>query len=338
MEAVVHRLVPAFLAIAVSASMGCGGPTLTSSSGDAPTLDAASPTPDSGMPTTPVTPDAGCTGGGTTPCGTPIAWAETWVAGFYGSPQYQATNRYSNTDTAGFPDGYYTQWRGDPGVTLFGNVSDCSSFSDGLLSRSYAWLPPTANPRPLADDYYWTIRGSHGFSQITTVGDIQVGDVIVLLYAPGGADTGHVAWIDALPQAFDGAPEEAGLSQFVVTVIDSTNGFHDGQDGPTPAADDRYLGRLTNGDECTSDTQCITLYGPNAQCNSTQLISDSVCALSGIGKGQMRLFADSSGTIQGHTWSPNAESTFYPRPNPLPTQGGTFVGEDILVGRYVPSP
>jgi hypothetical protein len=259
---------------------------------------------------------------GSAPATTPIALADAWVAGFYGTAAYQGRNAYSNTDTAGFPNGYYVQWRGDPGVTLFGNVSDCSAFSDILMQRSYGWTPSTKHPRPLADDYYWAIRNGHGFTQIETVADIHVGDTIALLYAPGAADTGHVAWIDALPQGFSGAPDEQGLTQYVVTVIDSTNGFHDGVSGPSTQADDRYLGRPTGGGQCTSDTQCISLYGPNALCNTTQLISDAVCSLMGVGRGQMRLYVDSTGAIQGHTWSPNTLSTFYPRPNPLPTPGG----------------
>jgi hypothetical protein len=267
------------------------------------------------------------------PPSTPIALADAWVAGFYGTA-YEGINAYSNTDSPGLPNGYYAQWRGDPGVSMFANVSDCSSFSDILLSRSYGWTPPTTNPRPLAEDYYWAIRGGNGFAPIANVNDIQAGDVIALLYPPGGTYTGHVAWIDARPQPFSGAPQEPGLSQFVVTVIDSDNGFHDGPSGPSTAADGRYLGRLSDGSQCTTDTQCITMCGPNAVCDTTSLISDSVCALTGVGRGQMRLFADSTGTIQGHTWSPNTESVFYPRPSPPPVQGGTFTGEDIVVGRY----
>jgi hypothetical protein len=279
-------------------------------------------------------PDASAASDGAVDAGvTPIALAEAWVEGFYGTP-YGSTNRYSNTDEAGAPNGYYTVWRGDPGVTSFANVSDCSSFSDTLLTRSYGWIPATTSSRPHAVDYYWAIRQGAGFMEITNVGDIQVGDVIALLYPPGSTDTGHVAWIAGAPAAFAGPPDEPGLTGYAVTVIDSTNGFHDGASGPSVTADDRFLGLLSDGGQCSSDVQCITLYGPNALCNTTQLISYDVCSLMGVGRGQMRLYADASGTIQGHTWSPNSESTYYPRPNPLPTAGGSFTGEDVVVGRY----
>ena len=265
---------------------------------------------------------------------TPISLADAWVEGFYGTSA-RGVNVYSNTSTPGAPNGYYTTWADDSGSLVFANVSDCSSFSDQLMQRSYGWMPATTSPRPLAEDYYWTIRNDVGFAEVTNVNDIAVGDVIALLYPPGGAsDTGHVAWIDALPVAFSGSPVESGLLQFVVTVIDSTNGFHDNVGGPSTKTDDRYLGNLTGGTQCTTDTQCLTLYGSNAACNSESLINYSVCSYTGVGRGQMRLYADASGAIQGHTWSPNEESTYYARPNPLPTQGGSFTGEDIVVGHF----
>jgi len=145
---------------------------------------------------------------------------------------------------------------------------------------------------------------------------------------------GHVAWIDALPQAFSGPPSEPGLAGYVVTIIDSTDTFHDGVLGPSSTADDRFLGYLTGGEQCSSNQQCLQLYGPNAICNADTLIGESVCSLTGVGRGQLRLYVDAIGEIQGHTWSPNPLSTFYPRPSPLPTPGGNFSGEDIVVGRY----
>jgi hypothetical protein len=330
----------ALVVIAVAPACGGGGTTPGggASSSSVTGAGSSSSTTSSGTGTGGATTGGaggggGADGGATMPSGTPIEWADRWVDGFYGTVAYQGIDVYSNTNTAGSPDGYYTQWRGDPGVSLFGNESDCSSFSDTLMNRSYGWIPATNNPRPLAEDYYWAIRNGQGFTEITQVSDIAVGDVIALLYPPGAQDTGHVAWIDALPQAFSGSPDETGLSQWVVTVIDSTNGFHDGVSGPSTQADDRYLGAPTNGGPCT-DTQCRTLYGPNALCNTTSLISYDVCSYMGVGRGQMRFYVDATGTIQGHTWDPNPLSTFYARPSPLPAQGGTFTGEDIVVGRY----
>jgi hypothetical protein len=264
------------------------------------------------------------------------------VDGFYATA-YQGINVYAGLDVAGPPNGYYVEWRGDPGVSLYASVNDCSSFSDVLMTRAYGWIPPTTNPRPLAEDYYWAIRSGTGFTEITNVNDVDTGDVIALRYPASDADTGHVAWIDAPPSAFAGPPEEPGLSGYAVTVVDSSNDFHDGANGPSTAADNRYLGLLSDGSQCATDLQCLDLYGQNATCNSTELsefvdggtVPFSVCAYSGVGRGQMRLFADSTGTIQGYSWSPDAYSSFYPRPNPLPAQGASFPSNDIVVGRYV---
>jgi len=317
-------------AILSCALFACGGSAGSHASLDTPMDSGANdgPVAESGLHSPDQ--DSGTPDATALPSGTPIAWAEAWIKGFFGSTSYQGVDVYSNTDKSGFPDGYYIQWRGDPGASLYSSVSDCSSFSDMLLTRSYGWIPATTNPRPLAEDYYWGIRGGQGFAEVDDIHEVQVGDVLALLYPPGEMDTGHVAWVDSAPQAFSGPPSEEGLSAYVFWVIDSTPGFHDGPTGPTTTADDRYLG--TSG--CTSDNQCITSYGPNALCNTTQLIDDAVCSLTGVGRGQMRLYVDSSGTIQGHTWSPDALSTFYPRPSPLPTKGGTFTGEDVVVGRY----
>jgi hypothetical protein len=99
--------------------------------------------------------------------GRPIDWAVAWVQGFYGT-NYRGADVYSNTNDSGAPNGYYTSWRGDPGITLFANVSDCSSFSNTLLLRSYGWQPATAPSRPHAEDYYWAIRGGDGFERTTS--------------------------------------------------------------------------------------------------------------------------------------------------------------------------
>jgi hypothetical protein len=274
--------------------------------------------------------------------GTPIAWADAWVAGFYGTP-FQGVNVYAGRNQEGAPGGYYLQLRGEPGVEVYASVNDCSSFSDLLMKRSYGWVPPTQRTRPLAQDYYWAIRNGVHFTEITNVNDIRTGDVIALKYPANDSDTGHVAWVDAAPVVFTGPPGEPGLTGYAVTVIDSSDAFHDGPTGPTAEADNRYLGLLAGGKTCTTDLECLDLYGQNATCNSMTLfaivdggtVPHSVCSYTGVGRGQMRLYADATGKIAGFSWSPNRSSTFMPRPDPLPVQGQTFIGRDVVVGRYV---
>jgi hypothetical protein len=268
---------------------------------------------------------------------TPIALADAWVAGWYGT-SFRGTNLYAHVDTPGDPSGYYTVWRGDPGVTDFANVTDCSSFSDVLMRRAYGWQPPTTSPRPLAADYYWAIRGGVGFTTLAAVSDLRVGDTLALLYgtSDAGGDTGHVAWIDALPAPYSDAPTEAGLTQWAVTVVDSADGFHFAPAANAANQDDRYLGPLTGGAHCSTNAQCVAQYGPSAVCDTTSLANDEVCAYTGIGRGQLRLYADASGNIAGYTWGTSSGSVFYPRPAPLPDKGGSFTGRDVVAGRFTP--
>jgi hypothetical protein len=270
---------------------------------------------------------------------TPIDWADAWIAGFYGGAADRGTNRYDHVDTAGFPAGYYATWKGDAGATLFGAVSDCSSFSDVLMTKSYGWMPPTTHARPLAEDYYWAIRSGVRFQVIANVNDIARGDVIALLYgtSDSGGDSGHVAWIDSPPVSFSGDPQEAGLSQAGVVIVDSSHGFHYAPSTPGAGQDNRYFGKLASGAECTTDAECASDYGKDVVCNSWTLSSAKACAYTGVGRGRMRLYTDSAGVIAGYTWSTNAGSTYYPRPSPAPTKGASFTGRDIVVGRYVPT-
>jgi hypothetical protein len=264
---------------------------------------------------------------------TPIDWADAWVDGWYGNPSWRGTLKYDHADVAG-PTGYYVAWRGDPGVTQFAGVSDCSSFSDVLLTRVYAWVPPTTHPRPLAADYYWAIRGSNRFTPITAATQIQRGDTIAILYgtSDSGGDSGHVAWIDAAPVADSGGPSEPGLTSMLVTIVDSADGFHF---APSAPQDDRYLGPLDGNAACVTDADCIGKYGAGAVCDNWQL-STAVCTLTGIGRGRMRLYVDGSGTIAGYTWGPSSGSTFYARVSPPPSQGVAFTGRDLVIGRFQP--
>jgi hypothetical protein len=261
--------------------------------------------------------------------GTPQQWADSWVDGWLASTA-RGVDRYELLGNAGYPDGYYVQWADDPGVTQYASVTDCSGFSNVLLERSYGWLPPTSHSRPLAEDYYWAIRGGDHFSELTNIADLVPGDTIALLYGKldDPTDTGHVAWIDAAPVPYDGMPVEAGLSQFAVTVVDSDDGFHAAPGTDTTNQDDRYLGAGS----CDSDSDCTAQYGPNAVCDTWQL-AVNVCAYTGIGRGRLRIYADAGGAIAGYTWATEDTSVFYTKLVPAPTTA-EFSGRDIVVGRY----
>ncbi len=301
--------------------------SLSACSGASPLLDgAASPAADVGSALD--APSASAT--------SPIALADAWVAGWYGGGA-RGTNVYSHVSSPGAPDGYYVEWASDPGSAVFASQSDCSSFSDVLLMRAYDWVPATTHSRPLAEDYYWAIRTGDRFTAVASARDIAVGDTIALLYgsSDAGGDTGHVAWVDAVPEPYVDAPEEAGLTQLSVTIVDSSHGFHYARQADVARQDDRYLGALPSGSDCASDGDCITAFGPSAVCD-TWTLSHPVCATTGVGRGRLRLYVDASGSVAGYTWGTSSGSTFYPRPSPLPMPGTVFDGRDIVIGRAAP--
>lgn len=268
----------------------------------------------------------------------PIALADAWVEGWYGTP-FHGVNRYEQLNEAGYPNGYYTLWRGDPGVTLFANVTDCSGFSNVLMTRAFGWLPSAIHDRPEAEDYYWAIRTGDHFAAVENVSEVDVGDVIALLYSSPDAagNTGHVAWVDVLPEPYSGGPirdpGEPNLTQLAVAVIDSSSDFHYAPPGSTFPQDDRYLGPIAGGGQCATDGECIARYGQGAVCE-TELSMGPECAFTGIGRGRMRLYVDASGSVAGYTWGTSEDSTFYARPDPVPQRGAAFSGRDIVIGRY----
>ena len=266
---------------------------------------------------------------------TPIELARAWVAGWYGGG-LRGVNRYAHGSVPGGVDGFYTVWATDPGATAYENVTDCSNFSDVLFQRAYGWWPPTTHARPLAEDFYWAVRDGNHFVSVDRASELRVGDVIALLYgASDGGDTGHVAFVDALPEPFDGAPVVAGLTQLVVSIVDSSHGFHGATASDAAHQDLRRLGPPAGTPTCTTDDECVAQYGASAVCN-TWTSTSAVCAYTGIGRGRMRLYVGADGRIAGYTWANNTGSTFYPRPSPLPSSGSPFVGRDIVVGRYLP--
>jgi hypothetical protein len=260
--------------------------------------------------------------------GTPQQWADTWIDGWIASTD-RGVDRYTRLDEPGYPDGYYVQWADDPGITQFASITDCSGFSNVLMARSYGWLPSTTHSRPLAEDYYWSIRNTDHFTQLTNVADIAAGDTIALLYGKldDPTSSGHVAWVDAAPVPYAGEPTEPGLSQFAITVVDSDGGFHAAPVRDVADQDDRYLST-----PCEHDDECIAQFGANAVCDSWQLAT-SVCAFTGIGRGQLRIYADAAGAIAGYTWATENSSPFYPAIVP-PPKSAEFSGRDLVVGRY----
>ena len=171
----------------------------------------------------------------------------------------------------------------------------CSSFVTLLLEHTYGWsgeriktLMGSGNPQ--AEDYHDAIVSRNGFKRIIHVTAIRPGDILAVKYTgyhvttSGVEDTGHVMLVDEAPTLIDDAtPVISGTRQYTVTVIDSSASGH----GPT---DTRHMpgGHFTGG----------------------------------IGRGTIRLYADSDDKIAGYTWSNTPKSEYLTAPE-----------RDIVAGR-----
>jgi hypothetical protein len=157
------------------------------------------------------------------------------------------------------------------------NRSVCSSFVSRLLERAYGFgtndlVKWTGLREPQAKDYYAAIAGSRGFTRVTHVDDIVAGDFVSLDYPPHSRPTGHIMLTDSKALLREGAaPLRAGTKQYSLHVIDSATTGHGRQD---------------------------TRVAPNGWTR-------------GVGRGTIRLYADDSGAIVGHTWSRRPRSQFY---------------------------
>lgn len=196
----------------------------------------------------------------------------------------------------------YVYWAGYEGHALSENRSKCSSFATELLERAYdvdfvAWMGCSS---PIADRYYETIAAQNGFVVISSLTSIQPGDFLAIKNGDAGcynvtcgsfqgcSSSGHVALAAAIPtRRSNTSPLVAGTTQYALTIVDSSASYH----GTT---DTRYHAEVDGSDD------------------------------NGVGRGVMRLYADSNGNIAGHTWSTFSNSVYYAQ-----------VTRPLIVGRLV---
>lgn len=157
------------------------------------------------------------------------------------------------------------------------NRSVCSSFVSRLLERAYGFGTGdlenwTGLAEPQAKDYYAAISEGRGFTRVAHVGDIAAGDFVSVEYPPHSRPTGHIMLADSAPLFREAAvPLRDGARQYSLHVIDCATTGHGKQD---------------------------TRLAPGGWTR-------------GVGRGTIRLYADESGTIVGHTWSRRKGSRFY---------------------------
>jgi len=164
------------------------------------------------------------------------------------------------------------------GATIYANRTKCNSFVTHVLRQAYNWSDDDFDTRlgsksPYAADYHDAIEAGTYFLKIQYITDIQMGDIIAIKYPPRLDDTGHVMIAYTTPvQSRATEPVVAGTTQYEIEVIDSTQWPH----GPT----DTRLMQNGTWDE-------------------------------GAGIGILRLYADRTGTIVGHTWSIYTYSDYF---------------------------
>ena len=173
--------------------------------------------------------------------------------------------------------GCYIKWEGEGGAIQYENRSDCSDFLALLLEHSYGigkqqYKQWTGLQRPFASEWHKAIVAGKGFDQIIRLADAKPGDVLAVKFPPNMADTGHIMLMAAAPVSITPkAPLVQGTKQWNVTIIDSTKSAHG-------ASDTRYI----------------------SEGNSNP----------GVGRGVIRIYTNTNGSVAGYTWSDGSKAKF----------------------------
>lgn len=173
----------------------------------------------------------------------------------------------------------YIYWAGVNGAVNYENRTQCGSFVTNLLKQSYGWDSNTfktwfGSTSPTAAMYHDAIQSQNGFTQVSRVQDIAIGDVLAIKYPDGLSSTGHVMVVRNVPQEITAtAPIVAGTRQYAIAVYDSSQSGHGSTD--------------------------------------TRKMADGSWS-SGVGAGIFRIYADeTTNEIVGHTWSTYSNSIYY---------------------------
>lgn len=172
---------------------------------------------------------------------------------------------------------HYITWAGVNGAVSYSNHTLCSGFLTILLKQGQGWTDDDielwlGTKGPSAATYYSAITAEDGFDLVSTVDDIEAGDIIAIRYPEGSHTSGHVAIAEG-PAVLRTAtaPLVSGTLQFELAVIDSTQIGHGARD--------------------------------------TRQNSDGTWQ-QGAGIGVMRLYTNSMLKVVGHTWSTASASSY----------------------------
>ncbi len=164
----------------------------------------------------------------------------------------------------------------------------CSSFTTLLLEHTYGWTDKeirawVGESNPMASVFHDEIVAKNRFLRIVHVKAIRPGDILAVKYTDhhvssnGVEDTGHVMIVALRPMLITAQkPVIEGTEQYLVAVIDSSASGHGPRD---------------------------TRHKPDGTFTG------------GIGRGEMRLYADADGKIAGYTWSATPKSPYLTAPD-----------------------
>lgn len=165
----------------------------------------------------------------------------------------------------------------------------CATFVTHLFEHTYGWKKDDihdwlgANGAD-ASEWHDAIVKENGIERIRKINHIHPGDIFAIKYNDDSKDTGHVMVVNRDPERIEATkPLVSGTDQYAVEVIDSSASGH-GPDDTRHKPDGGFTG--------------------------------------GIGKGEIRLYADTEGRIVGYAWSRTGKSQFYHSPE-----------RDFVVGR-----
>lgn len=174
------------------------------------------------------------------------------------------------------PAGTVVKWK--EGTKASETHTDACGFLTALLYHAYPakapeffkkWLKPKP-PQP--EHYFQAIDKQKGFTKVTSIDDVQPGDIIAIKYPSDAQTMGHLMLVAAAVKSHAVSdPVIAGTEQWEVPVIDSSMAGHGKAD--------------------------------------TRRLADGVYH-AGLGMGSLRLYTK-SGNVSGYAWSLLGNSSFH---------------------------
>ncbi len=113
--------------------------------------------------------------------------------------------------------------------------ADCSGLVNAVLKRGYSLSDAELTEilgakRPIVKHYAKAIENEHGFKRITDISDVRAGDILASPYTTKSGDSGHVMIADESPRELAADFSPAGMTRYVVRIVDSTSSKHGAPD------------------------------------------------------------------------------------------------------------